>query len=66
MLIKLPDIYLIPEKLKFASLILLTVLSLTSLIIFYSNVIYTCINPTQFNIDIPKTNFAIIYLSKVV
>lgn len=64
-LIKLQDLdlQLIPEKLKSAFSILSVVLSLISLIISCSNVVYTSV---QFDMDIAKIKFVMIYLSRVV
>ena len=64
-LIKLQDLdlQLIPEKLKSTFSILSVVLSLISLIISCSNVVYTSV---QFDMDIAKIKFVMIYLSRVV
>ena len=64
-LIKLQDLdlQLILEKLKSAFSILSVVLSLISLIISCSNVVYTSV---QFDMDIAKIKFVMIYLSRVV
>ena len=64
-LIRLLVLILIQGKLKPISLILSVALSLTSSIIFYSNIVSISANSMQFDTNIAKINFTITYLMEV-
>ena len=64
-LIRLLVLILIQGELKPISLILSVALSLTSSIIFYSNIVSISANSMQFDTNIAKINFTITYLMEV-
>ena len=64
-LIRLLVLILIQGKLKPISLILSVALSLTSSIIFYSNIVSISANSMQFDTNIANINFTITYLMEV-
>jgi len=66
LLIKLLALILIKEEPKPVFLIPLVALSLTSLIIFFRCYLYFHVNSMQFDMDIAKINFVMIYLTGVI
>jgi len=64
-LIRLLDLILIQRELKPISLTLSVALSLTSSIILFQYYLYFCANLVQFDTNIVKINFAMIYLTRV-